>query len=209
MRNLWILALMAGPAAAQPLDISASAAVTWISWEGARAPTVEPGDPSLGYVAHPALVVVWRGQPGWTFRGGGDTSSVEFAGGGERTFDGGVELRSVVSHGNLTLEAAFAPETRVARVNGVSVQMPFGHNVVLVDNADTEAPSIETLGIEPEGPEPVETFLGRSVAVREFARCAVRLPETLPQLPAGVDPAAVRDMFQRMLDERCALLAGR
>ena len=222
MRSLWIwrrsvlvlvLVLVLGaavPAAAQPLDISASAAVTWLSCDAPPpTPVAEPGDRSLGIVVNPALVVVWRGRPGWTFRDEGDTSFVEFADGGERTFDRNVEVRSSVSHGDLTLEIAFVPATREARVNGISVQMPDGHNVVLVDDADTAAPSIETLGIEPRGPERVEAFLGRSAVVREFARCDVQLPEMLPQLPSGVDPTMVRNMFQQMLDERCGMLERR
>lgn len=51
---------------------------------------------------------------------------------------------------------------------------------------------------------------GAVPAVREFARCDVRLPDGLPPLPAGVDPALVRNMLQQMLDERCGtLMAGR
>ena len=207
------LVLMPGaaPAGAQPLDISASAAVTWAGWgsrEGAGPPATELGDSSVGFIAHPALVVVWRGQPGWTFRAAGDTSSFGFDS-GEPTPDGHSAVRVAVSRGDLTLVFAYVPATREATVNGVSFQMPDGHNVVLVDDADTEAPSMATLGIEPGAPERVEAFLGRSAAVREFARCDVRLPDGLLPPPAGVDPAMVRNMFQQMLDERCGTLMGR
>lgn len=210
-RRLVLMVLVPGtvPAAAQPLDISASAAVTRAGWESARAPTAELGDTSVGFIVHPALVVVWRGRPGWTFRMEGDTSSAEFVGGAPAR-DGHVGVRSAVSRGDLTLEFAYVPATREATVNGISLRMPDGHNVVLVDDADTGTPSMETLGIEPGEPERVEAFLGRSAAVREFARCDVRLPDGLPPLSAGVDPALVRTMLQQMLDERCGtLMAGR
>lgn len=202
---LMVLVLGAVPAASQPLNISASVAVTWVSWEGARAPATQLGDTSLGFVVHPALVVVWRGQPGWTLGEEGDTSSVEFAG-GELTLDRHLEVSSAVSHGDLALEIAYVPATREASVNGIGVQMPDGHNVVLVDGADTGMPSIETLGIEPGEPERVEAFLGRSAVVREFARCDVQLPDMLPPLSAGVDETMVRNMLQQMLDERCGVL---
>lgn len=203
-----VLVLVPGavPAGAQPLDISASAAVTWAgwgSWDGP--PATELGDSSVGFIAHPALVVVWRGQPGWTFRAAGDTNSFGFDS-GEPTPDGHPAVRVAVSRGDLTLAFAYVPATREATVNGISFQMPDGHNVVLVDDADTEAPRMATLGIEPGAPERVEAFLGRSAAVREFARCDVRLPDGLLPPPAGVDPAMVRNMFQQMLDERCGTL---
>lgn len=71
MRSFLILLVLTAPAVttAQPLSVTASVAVTWLDRVDAEPGTPTFGEPvSLGSVFPPAVVVLWRGRPGWRSR---------------------------------------------------------------------------------------------------------------------------------------------
>ena len=161
----------------------------------------------MGMVSHPTLVVLWRGEPGWalTAPGGRVGFGGRFEGG-----PGGDELHSiVVEHGDIRLELEYNLRGRSAVVNGLPVELPDGHDVILLDHVNTELEVVGTLSVGGQVLEPVETFLGRSPEIREFMRCDVPLPddafasEDEPELAAQF-----RVVMQAMFDERCQLLVG-
>ena len=122
---------------------------------------------------------------------------------------GGDELHSiVVTHGAIRLELEYNLQGRAAVVNGVPVQLPEGHDVILLDHVDQEPEVVGTLSVGGEELEPIETFIGRSPSLREFVRCDVPLPE---DAFASEDPelsARFREFMQGSLDERCQMLLG-
>ena len=200
-----LLVLFAAPALAQPMSITASTAVTWIDLadEVPEEPLLGLGEVTMGSVYHPAVVVVWRGQPGWMFKDDSPESAntLSFAGSDSyrRT---GEPIRSVsAKQGAVRLELAYDHSTREARVNGIPVRLPEGHDVILVDDADTEAAVVGTLRVGGSGPEWIETFLGRSETVRAFVRCDVPLPEDT------FDNERFRRGMQTTMNERCELMA--
>ena len=200
-----LLVLFAAPALAQPMSITASTAVTWIDLadEVPEEPLLGLGEVTMGSVYHPAVVVVWRGQPGWMFKDDSPESAntLSFAGSDSyrRT---GEPIRSVsAKQGAVRLEIAYDHSTREARVNGIPVRLPEGHDVILVDDADTEAAVVGTLRVGGSGPEWIETFLGRSETVRAFVRCDVPLPEDT------FDNERFRRGMQTTMNERCELMA--
>ena len=217
---LILASAAAAPALAQPLSLTASAAVTWITDTHAAPPlasepalpdwdaVLERGDVSMGDVHHPAIVVVWRGQPGWMFQDDTPDSAntLSFSGG----TDFGREPSSLVPistvsamQGAVRLEIAYVHATRELTVNGIPVNLPEGHDVVLVDDVDADPVVVGTLHIGGSEPEWVETFLARSVRVIDFIRCDLPLPED-----AFGDKRFRRGM-QRTLDERCEMRTGR
>ena len=202
---------LSAPAAAQPLPISASVAVTWLNPISAPANHVGENPPSLGIVSHPALVVLWRGQPGWKFRGDtGPLEAVSFEGSSGAAPDGERHHSIAVMHGGIRLELEYGPRGRTAQVNGVPVLLPDEHDVILLDNVDVELEVARTLSLGGEASEPVETFLGRSPEIREFMRCDLPLPEDV-FLVNEADPeiaGQLREYVQTILDERCLLLLG-
>lgn len=209
--RIFLLVLLVWPAAAaaQPELISASVAVTWLGGWGAGASgvRVDEAPVSLGVVSPPALVVLWRGQPGWTFRSDGRFSGG--GGAGTRAGESG-SLWIAVTRGDVRLELEYGPRTRTVRVNGRPVPLPEGHGVVLIDHVDEEPEVVRTLSLAGEEPEPVEVFLGRSQEIREFMRCDVPLPADI-FFVAGVAPdlaGRFRDFMQETLDERCRLMGG-
>ena len=216
MRILLVLlaGALAHSAAAQPSSISASVAVTWLNPVSAPADHVGDNPPSLGVVSHPALVVLWRGQPGWKFRGPPDhpahlwTVPFEWSGG---TAPGGERYHSIaVTHRAIRLELEYGPRGRTVQVNGVPVLLPEGHDVVLLDNVDEEMEVVRTLSVGGEESEPIETFLGRSPEIREFMRCDLPLPEDIFLVDETQPEFAeqFREYMQAIFDERCLLLGG-
>ena len=210
------LVLLAGalsaPATAQPLSISASVAVTWLNPVSAPADHVGENPLSLGIVSHPAFVVLWRGQPGWKFRGDtGPLAAVSFESSSGAAPDGERYHAIAVMHGGIRLDLEYGSRGRTARVNGVAVLLPEEHDVILLDNVDIELlEAARTLSLGGEASEPVETFLGRSPEIREFMRCDVPLPEDV-FLVNEADPeiaGQLREYVQTILDERCLLLLG-
>lgn len=209
-RFLVVLALLAlttpAAVAAQPLSISASVAVTWLDRAdaGSRPPTFPylRGAPSLGSVFPPAVVALWRGEPGWTFDAGSADAVAFF--GWDGPGQGDEYLRSTrLTQGSVSLELAYVPATRTAFVNGLPVRLPAGHDVILVDHADEQPTVAGTLRVGGSEPELIEEFLGRSPDILAFARCDVALPED-----ASPDGERIRRAMQGILDERCQLMAG-
>ena len=201
LRSFPILLMLTVPAAvaAQPLSVTASVAVTWLDRVDAELGKPTFGEPvSLGSVFPPAVVVLWRGQPGWAFEDA--TETVSFS-----SWDGRPgRLRSTrVMQGRVELELTYDPATRTARVNGLPVQLPAGHDVILVDNIDDQPVVVRTLRVGGSAPELIEEFLGRDPALVGFVRCDVPLPED-----AFPGRAHIRRGMQRILDERCQLMAG-
>ena len=218
----------AAPALAQPMSLTASVAVTWITDTYAADQAREPAfadwdalpereDVSMGDVHHPAIVVVWRGRPGWMFQDDDPeaANTLSFSGGTDfsRGLSGAtdfgrlsslVPLSTVsVKQGAVRLEIVYEHETRELTLNGIAVDLPEGHDVVLVDDVDAAPVIVDTLRIGGSEPEWVETFLARSDRVLDFIRCDLPLPEN-----AFGDERFRRGM-QRNLDERCETMTGR
>ena len=123
-----LFVLCAATALAQPMSITASAAVTWVDRADAGTEPAPLAEISMGSVHHPAVVVVWRGRPGWMFKD--DTpetaNTLSFCSSGtyRRT---GEPIRSVSARqGAVRLELAYEHSTREARVNGILVVQPAG-----------------------------------------------------------------------------------
>ena len=84
MRSLLGLLMLTVHAAtaAQPLSVTASVAVTWLDRVDAELAPPTFGEPvSLGSVFPPAVVVFWRGQPGWAFEAATEKVSFSSSGG--------------------------------------------------------------------------------------------------------------------------------
>ncbi len=202
--SVLLLVLGAAPALAQPMSITASAAVTWISAAVQEEPSPDlTGQISMGNVHHPAVVVVWRGQPGWMFKDDTPESAntLSFSSASEYSRPTLDPIYTInVTQGAVRLELAYDYATQEVRVNGTSVRLPDGHDVVLVDDVDEEAVIVDTLRVSGSEPEWVEVFLGRSDRVREFVRCDVPLPE------GTFNNERFRRGMQRTLNERCEMM---
>lgn len=105
--------------------------------------------------------------------------------------------------GKIELVLIYDPATRTARVNGLPVQLPAGHDVILVDDVDDQPAVVDTLSVGGSAPMLIEGFLGRDSTLMEFVRCDVPLPEEVFR-----GRAHIRRGMQRILDERCQLMAG-
>ena len=108
VRTLVLLMLTVPAAtAAQPLSVTASVAVTWLDRVDAELAPPTLGEPvSLGSVFPPAVVVLWRGQPGWAFEAATEKVSFSSSGG----WPGGRRSTSVMQ-GRVRLELTYAPAT--------------------------------------------------------------------------------------------------
>lgn len=213
---LLVLLITAPASVAQPMSITASAAVTWISGGAQTAapppPETEsvarpgPDDVSMGDVRHPALVVVWRGQPGWMFEDGTPDSvnTMSFSSASEFSRPSLTPVSTLsVKQGAVRLEIAYRYETRELRLNGMPVHLPGGHDVVLVDHVDDEPVVVDTLRIGGSERERVEALLARSDRVLDFLRCDLALPEDT------FGHERFRRGMQRVFDERCEMMIGR
>ena len=198
------------------MSITASAAVTWISIgaETAALPPVETegvallgrDNASMGDVRHPALVVVWRGQPGWMFEDDTPDSvnTMSFSSTSEFSRPSMAPVCTLsVMQGAVRLEIAYTYETRELRLNGMPVHLPSGHEIVLVDHVDEEPGIVDTLHIGGSERERVEAFLARSERVLDFLRCDLALPED------AFGHERFRRGMQRVFDERCEMMIGR
>ena len=122
--SVLILAMAtAASALAQPMSLTASVAVTWITDtyaadQAAGEPACrdwdalpEREDVSMGDVHHPAIVVVWRGQPGWMFQDDDPEAANTLSFSGGTDFSRGpslVPLSTVsVKQGAVRLEIAY------------------------------------------------------------------------------------------------------
>ena len=218
--SVLILAMAtAAPALAQPMSLTASVAVTWITDtyaadQAASEPAFpdwdalpEREDVSMGDLHHPAIVVVWRGQPGWMFQDDDPEAANTLSFSGGTDFSRGpslVPLSTVsVKQGAVRLEIAHVHATRELTLNGIPVDLPEGHDVVLVDDVDAAPVVVDTIRIGGSEPEWVETFLARSERVLDYIRCDLPLPED-----AFGDERFRRGM-QRTLDERCEMMGAK
>jgi hypothetical protein len=107
-----------------------------------------------------------------------------------------------VKQGAVRLEIAYEYETRELRLNGIPVDLPEGHDIVLVDDVDEAPVVVDTLRIGGSAPEWVEVFLGRSDRVLEFLKCDLKLPED------AFGHERFRRGMQRVFDERCEMMNG-
>ena len=172
-----LFVLCAATALAQPMSITASTAVTWIDWADAGTEPAPLAEISMGSVHHPAVVVVWRGRPGWMFKDDtpetANTLSFSSTDTYRRT---GEPIRSVSARqGAVRLKLAYEHSTREARANGILVQLPEAHDVILVDDADAKAVIVGTLRVGGSEPEWIEVSLGPlrdGSRVREVRRAA-------------------------------------
>ena len=209
MRTVFLIVapvlVSAVPAWGQPMTMSASTAVLWLNGvdiEREVPPTPLDEPISLGSVHNPVLVAVWRGTPGWMFgESDGPPQSAYVSSGGEYTADGANVISTGGMQGGVRLEISYVPTTRETTVNELTFTLPEGHNVVLVDNVDGGDQHYETLGVEGRDGEWIETFLGRSDAVKSFIRCDVPMPDDV----FTGNQRFGRGM-QAMLDERCELM---
>jgi hypothetical protein len=110
------------------------------------------------------LVVLWRGAPGW------------FLGSPTRGSGGGNAIGFYSSWSNSTAEVNLTYDyaRRSAIVNGVSVLLPAGANVILVDGVDSGVSTVAGLtAVDPAiagNPTLAEAF-GGSPALVSFLRC--------------------------------------
>jgi hypothetical protein len=156
--------------------ISPVALVTWVAHYGSDGVRVLD------------LLVLWRGSPGWFLRGSNGGSS----GGGS-----GGSFYSTISRGGLDLQLGFQSETRVAEIQGKSVQLRDA-NVILVDHVDTtgKLEVVDTIKIDPELPQSeggyprIDAVLRRSPEIVSFLRCDARLPDERAQ--AMIDSICAR-----------------
>jgi hypothetical protein len=132
------------------------------------------------------FLVLWRGAPGWFMRGSSSSGGGEIASGGS----GKSYSHSWMSYGDITLTIDFAsdaadfpPASTVLTLAGREVPLRDA-NVVLVDGADTEHPTVvATRLVEPayEGPDAVAAIVKRSPELFEFLRCDARMPDATVQ----------------------------
>ena len=123
----------------------------------------------MGDVHHPAIVVVWRGQPGWMFQDDDPEAANTLSFSGGTDFSRGpslVPLSTVsVKQGAVRLEIAYVHATRELTLNGIPVDLPEGHDVVLVDDVDAAPVVVDTIrigGSEPEWVAPPHPGHGRA-----------------------------------------------
>ena len=180
----------------------------------------------MGDVHHPAIVVVWRGQPGWMFQDDDPeaANTLSFSSGTDFTRGPSpVPLSTVsVKQGAVRLEVAYVHATRELTLNGIPVDLPEGHDVVLVDDMDAAPVVVDTIRIGGSEPEWVETFLARSERVLDYIRCDLPLPEDafgdvrFPSRDAADPRRALRDdgremtygEFQKAVLERFKAMEG-
>jgi hypothetical protein len=151
-----------------------------------------------------ALLVLWRGSPGWYSRGNSNSSS----GGG-----GGPAGREVgsfsLTYGGRTLSIDFNYTARLARLLEQEISLA-DTNVVLVDEVDgpSGAHIVGRLWVDPKLPEtdrsglrtieddPAITAIRRAPEAGTFLQCDVPLP-----MPTGVDVATVDPAVRARLSE--------
>jgi hypothetical protein len=159
--------------------ISPVALVTWVAKYGSDG------------VSTIDLIVLWRGMPGWFSRGPANGVS---SGGSNASF------HSTIRYGGLELQLEADSQARVARVQGMRVELG-DDNVILVDEVDMPGgPTVVgTLRVEPDLPQTdngyprIDEVLRRSPQIQSYLRCGERLWDGLAQ---------------KMMDVICARIAG-
>jgi hypothetical protein len=122
-----------------------------------------------------ALLVLWRGTPGWFKAAGAGAASASAASGGFYT-----QTLSVAA-GGLNLKVDIDHTVGIAQILDRQIRLT-ASNLVLVDNVDAPSgPEIaDVLWIEPTLPpdqEPLSTLLRRSPQLEAFLQCDAVLPD--------------------------------
>lgn len=118
------------------------------------------------------LLVLWRGSPGWFFKGGGSGMS---GGGSGRTYS------ETIRFGELAMYLKFDFSTRIVSIDdGKPIAMKDA-NVLLVDGVDSPAgmSGFHTLRVASviDDATRIEPVLKSSAQILEFLRCDVRLDD--------------------------------
>jgi hypothetical protein len=116
-----------------------------------------------------ALLVLWRGTPMWFAKGTRQAAS--YSGG-----IGGRPLTATLEYGGLQLDVVFDAGSRQAQVQGQSVAMPPGSNVILVDEIDSGRAPVVSGGItvtrpQDPGAHSLARLFERSPEIVSFLRC--------------------------------------
>jgi hypothetical protein len=166
-----------------------------------------------------ALLVLWRGSPGWYSRGSGNSSS---GGGGGSA---GQEVGSFsLTYGGRTLSIDFNYTARLARLLEQEISLA-DTNVVLVDDVDgpSGAHIVGRLWVDPKLPEtdgsglrtieddPAITAIRRAPESGAFLQCDVPLPMLTGVDAAAVDPtvrARLSEYVQGVLTQICRAAIG-
>ena len=135
------------------------------------------------------LLILWRGTPGWllTPEGHGVSSggSGHFCGPPPDCFVPGAGEEHVYAGGrDLVVRLHPYAGTVDAEVLGQTFTFGGNANVVLVDNADQDDPTItQTLHVDPPMPEghQIWVVIKRSPILQAFLQCDVRLPDANAQ----------------------------
>lgn len=176
------------------------------------------------YVTHNgslALLVLWRGSPGWYLGSGAHGRS---GGGGQAGRQTGWLSYSSGGH---TVSVELDYSARAARILGQEVSLA-DTNVVLVDDVDgpTGGRILDRRWVDPSLPtvsrfdakgleaDPVIAAMRRDPALGDFLQCEVPMP--MPPVPAAaavtVDPAAREQMHQfvqGLMTDTCRAAAAR
>jgi hypothetical protein len=131
------------------------------------------------------LLVLWRGSPGWFFRGGGTSG-----GGGAHGGFGQWQATHWMTYGDLTLtldlkstSKDFDPATTVVTILDREIALRDA-NVVLIEGVDSVAPMIVgTRYVAPRfpGTDAVAAIVKRTPELFDFLRCDVTLPDANQQ----------------------------
>ena len=117
-----------------------------------------------------AMLLLWRGQPGWFVVGARSES-----GGGS-----GATIRGTADYGDIRLEYELSPDR--ARVQGRPVDLPAGANVLLIDGVDRKGDSSTIAAIAGDlttrdaNPR-LSSFLKQTPAALTFLRCGEPLTD--------------------------------
>jgi len=126
------------------------------------------------------LLVLWRGSPGWFFRGGSSS------GGGIHGGFGQWQGTHAMTYGDVTLTMEFTSESKdfdpaSTVVKILDREIPLRDtNVILIDGADSTMPIVVgTRYVDPHfiGRDPVAAVMKRTPELFEFLRCDVTLPD--------------------------------
>ena len=131
------------------------------------------------------LLVLWRGSPGWFFRGGSSSG-----GGGVHGGFGQWQGTHAMTYGDVTLTMEFTsqskdfdPASTVVKI--LDREIPLRDtNVILIDGADSKTPTIVgTRYVDPHfaGRDPVAAVVKRTPELFEFLRCDLTLPDSNQQ----------------------------
>lgn len=130
------------------------------------------------------VLVLWRGSPGWSARGG--PASSRGGSGGSQTW------AQLTRAGDVTLGLDIGHTTGLARL--LNQQVPVrDRSVFLIDRADTQAPIMRMVRVDPmvpDTPDATSVVLKREPALIEFLQCDLMgahpfLKKLVPAHPCG------------------------